>query len=112
MGSISFEIFLCENVCCLIKNYAQRHMGIRETGLFSVLSKNSGSFGKSVFKDKTLSSSFFFFFVAGSLFLSAHLVHALQLSLCTAHNVMCVWQKINIINTKGHKKTFLVQPNI
>lgn len=58
-------------------------MGIRETGLFFVLSKILGPSKRSVFKDKTLSSPFSFFVVC-SLFFSAHLVHALQLSLCTA----------------------------
>ena len=37
MGSISFEMFLCD-VCCLIRNDAHGPVGIRETGLFSVLS--------------------------------------------------------------------------
>ncbi len=103
MGSISFEIFLCEDVCCLIK---KRPVGIRETGLFSVLSKILGPSKRRVFKDKTLSSSSFFLFVVCSLIFLAHLVHALQLSVYSTVGeiMMFFWLKINIFNIKGHKK--------
>lgn len=43
MGSISFEIYLCGDVCYLIRNGGQILVGIRETVLFSDLSKLLGS---------------------------------------------------------------------
>lgn len=60
MGSISFETFLCGDVCCLIKNDAQRPAGIRETGLFSVLYKILVPSKKVYLKTK---HTFFFFFL-------------------------------------------------